>query len=332
MVVLLDALGTLVELQPPAPRLQRLLDERGFEVDEERAAAGFAAEISYYLGHHLEGSSRERLDDLRDRCATAMMDALDLPGLDHAVAREAMLGSLEFTAFPDVLPALAELRSRGHVLVVVSNWDCSLPDWLGPAGVLEHVEAVVTSAEVGVAKPGREVFEQALALAGAAPGGAMHVGDSLDNDVAGARAVGHPRRPGCARRHAAGRGGGGPLARRAARPTLRAMRTAVPPPPTPPELPEEARPRWPWWYGPLGFLAGAITGFITAGILWAVAGCGRPIGLAGGDRGRHASCWTGRWSGRRCCSPRSCAGRGRGTSACGARASGRRLAGPRSGS
>jgi len=188
VVVLLDALGTLVELQPPAPRLRRLLAERGFEVDEARAAAAFAAEISYYLEHHLEGSSRERLDDLRDRCAEKMLAALALPGLDHAGAREVMLGALEFVPFPDALPALEALRER--VVVVVSNWDCSLPDWLEPAGLLEHVDAVVTSAQVGVAKPGRGIFEKALELAGARPGEAVHVGDSLDNDVAGARAAG----------------------------------------------------------------------------------------------------------------------------------------------
>jgi 2-haloalkanoic acid dehalogenase type II len=187
-VVFLDALGTLVELQPPAPRLRGLLAERGFEVDEERAAAGFQAEISYYLGHHLDGSDRERLDDLHDRCAAAMTEALELPGLDRAIAREVMLGSLEFVPFPDVLPALAALRA--HVLVIVSNWDCSLPDWLGPAGLLEHVDAVVTSAEVGAAKPAAAIFERALELAGARPGDVTHVGDSLENDVAGARAVG----------------------------------------------------------------------------------------------------------------------------------------------
>jgi HAD superfamily hydrolase (TIGR01509 family) len=190
VIVLLDALGTLVELQPPAPRLRGLLAERGFHVDEERAAAGFQAEIGYYLGHHLEGSSRERLEDLRDRCATAMMEALDLPGLDHPTARELMLDALEFTPFPDASPALATLRERGHVLVVVSNWDCSLQDWLGPAGLLAHVHGVVTSAEAGVAKPGRAIFERALELAGAGPAEAVHVGDSLDNDVAGARALG----------------------------------------------------------------------------------------------------------------------------------------------
>jgi membrane protease YdiL (CAAX protease family) len=51
------------------------------------------------------------------------------------------------------------------------------------------------------------------------------------------------------------------------------MQTAVP---TPPELPEQARPRWPWWYAPLGFLAGAISGFISAGIAWAILGADDP--------------------------------------------------------
>jgi membrane protease YdiL (CAAX protease family) len=54
------------------------------------------------------------------------------------------------------------------------------------------------------------------------------------------------------------------------------MESAVPPPPDPPELPEDARPRWPWWYGPLGFLAGAVTGLITAGIAWAALGVDDP--------------------------------------------------------
>ena len=74
--VLLDALGTLVELQPPAPRLRALLAEAGFEVSEEQAAAGFGAEIGYYLQHHLEGGDRERLDLLRDRCAEALRAGL----------------------------------------------------------------------------------------------------------------------------------------------------------------------------------------------------------------------------------------------------------------
>ena len=188
--VLLDALGTLVELEPPAPRLRRLLRESGFEVTEERALAGFTAEIAYYLDHHLDGSDPERLERLRDRCAEEMRRALAIPELDHATARRAMLDSLEFTAFPDVVPALGELRSAGLRLVVASNWDCSLPGWLARAGVLELVDGVVASAEVGAAKPSPRVFVRALAVAGVEAGEAVPVGDKVDNDLEGAAAAG----------------------------------------------------------------------------------------------------------------------------------------------
>jgi len=188
--VLLDALGTLVELQPPAPRLQRLLHDFGFEVSEEQAAAGFMAEIAYYVDHHLDGSDRERLERLRDRCADEMRRALGIAELDHATARRAMLGALVFTPYPDVEPALSELRDRGMTVVIASNWDCSLPDWLRPAGILDLVDDVVTSAEVGAAKPSPRVFKRALGIAGVEPGEALHVGDKVDNDIEGAAAAG----------------------------------------------------------------------------------------------------------------------------------------------
>jgi membrane protease YdiL (CAAX protease family) len=35
---------------------------------------------------------------------------------------------------------------------------------------------------------------------------------------------------------------------------------------------EQIRPAWPWWYGPLGFVCGAVCGFISAGIVWAAMG------------------------------------------------------------
>jgi HAD superfamily hydrolase (TIGR01549 family) len=188
--VLLDALGTLVALDPPAPRLRRLLAEEGYELSEEQAAAGFAAEISYYLEHHLEGYDAASLADLRDRCARVLMESLALPGLDHVRARQAMLAALHFEAFPEVAGVLQTLRERGHPLVVVSNWDCSLPERLEDAALLELVDGVVTSATAGAAKPDPAIFAAGLAIAAARPDQAVHVGDSPEKDVAGARAAG----------------------------------------------------------------------------------------------------------------------------------------------
>ena len=40
------------------------------------------------------------------------------------------MASIRFHPFPDVAPALADLRSRGIRLVCVSNWDVSLTEVL----------------------------------------------------------------------------------------------------------------------------------------------------------------------------------------------------------
>jgi putative hydrolase of the HAD superfamily len=52
------------------------------------------------------------------------------------------------------------------------------------------VDGVVTSAEVGAAKPEPRVFERALTVAGVPAGEALHAGDKVDNDVEGAAAAG----------------------------------------------------------------------------------------------------------------------------------------------
>src|SRR5438552_18997600 len=54
-LVLVDALGTLVRMEPPGPRLRVELARFGFAVDAARTDAAFAAEIAYYLEHHPEG-------------------------------------------------------------------------------------------------------------------------------------------------------------------------------------------------------------------------------------------------------------------------------------
>jgi len=189
--VLLDALGTLVELQPPGPRLRARLQElSGVDVGLAVAEHAFSAEIDHYLAHHLEGGDRAGLERLRDDCAAVMHEALGTEGIDRATVRLAMVGSLAFATYRDAAPALAELRARGMRLVVASNWDCSLPDWLGDTGLGDLLDGAVSSAVAGEPKPAPAVFEAALQVAGVPAGDALHVGDSLANDIEGARAAG----------------------------------------------------------------------------------------------------------------------------------------------
>jgi putative hydrolase of the HAD superfamily len=190
--VLLDALGTLLELLPPAPRLRAALREHaGLEVDEALAARAIAAEIRYYRAHLDEGGTPEGLADLRERCAEIVRAELGADGVPHAALLEALLAALEFRAFPDAAPALAELRERGVRLVVVSNWDVSLHERLLQTGLAPLVDGAVASAEIGVAKPDPAIFRHALEIAGGVePARALHVGDTPGADVEGARAAG----------------------------------------------------------------------------------------------------------------------------------------------
>ena len=189
--VLLDALGTLVYLEPPAPRLRDALRElAGVEVTLDEAERAFRAEISHYLAHHTEGGDGPGLDRLRDDCAEVMRSALPSPPPGHAVIREAMLAALSFVAFEDAAPALRELRGRGLRLVVVSNWDCSLLEWLEGAGLGSLLDGAVSSAAAGEPKPAPAAFLAGLELAGVTAAEAMHVGDSPEADIEGARAAG----------------------------------------------------------------------------------------------------------------------------------------------
>ena len=189
--VLLDALGTLVYLEPPAPRLRDALRElAGVEVTLAQAALAFRAEIGHYLAHHTEGRDAPGLDRLRDDCTEVMRAALPQPAPGHAVVREAMLAALSFAAFDDVVPALRELRERGLRLVVVSNWDCSLPQWLAGAGLGPLLDGTVSSAAAGAPKPAPAAFLAGLELAGVSAEEAVHVGDSPEADIEGARAAG----------------------------------------------------------------------------------------------------------------------------------------------
>lgn len=190
-VILLDALGTLVALEPPAPRLRAELASRfGLEVTDAQARQAIGAEIAYYRAHLDDGRDPDSLAALRRRCAGVLRSALPAPELDLDRLTEALLASLRFTAFPDVPAALRDARSRGRRLVVVSNWDVSLVGVLAALGLGPLLDGIVTSAVAGARKPSPAIFEQALALAGAAPEEAIHVGDSVEEDVDGARAAG----------------------------------------------------------------------------------------------------------------------------------------------
>jgi putative hydrolase of the HAD superfamily len=204
----LDALGTLIRLAAPWPALRELLRERhGAAVSLDDARRAMVSEMAFYRANCIRAGDAASLARLRLDCARILREQL-APSLDH-LGPEALvptlLDALHFEPFEDVLPALHRWREGGLRLFVVSNWDISLHDVLRATGLRELLDGVVCSAEVGASKPDPAIFLAALELAGVAPGEVVHVGDSPEEDVAGALAAGI--RPLLLRRDPAGAAG-----------------------------------------------------------------------------------------------------------------------------
>ena len=186
--VTIDAFGTLVELADPVPALRELLRTRVVERSREEVAQAFAAEITYYRAHSIEGRDDESLATLRRDCAAVFLDAAGAELSPEEFAPH-FTAALEFRLLDGAADALEQLSTRGLPLGVVSNWDSELPVILERLGIGGYFRAVVTSARAGSPKPAPRIFELALERLDVPAERAVHVGDD-PADEAGARAAG----------------------------------------------------------------------------------------------------------------------------------------------
>jgi HAD superfamily hydrolase (TIGR01509 family) len=195
--VLLDWGGTLMQ------------DEWSDEIALEGHTAGLAAiareglptaeVFTRYLSEHEEELFTLTGDDEID-IAAVMRTSFNQQGVDLEdddlrlflqTAHDVWASHYSLAASTHAL--LEALRNRGLKLAIVSN--TASPGWLlmpvlEQQGLVERVDAVVLSSEVGKRKPHPAIFERALAELGVRAEEALFVGDRLDADVYGASRVG----------------------------------------------------------------------------------------------------------------------------------------------
>jgi putative hydrolase of the HAD superfamily len=95
-----------------------------------------------------------------------------------------------YRLYDDALPTLDVLRGAGLRLGVISNWEEWLERLMVSLGIRDYFDFAVISGLAGYEKPDQEIFLAALSAADVSPDEAIHVGDSLRDDVAGAQAAG----------------------------------------------------------------------------------------------------------------------------------------------
>jgi putative hydrolase of the HAD superfamily len=193
--VLFDFYGTLAHATAWGPTHDEILARHGY--GPAGGVRGWLSDDGLYDGqeHHEHSRSRDHyraweLDRLR---ALARRAGVGPDDLDVLVADLDAAGKqFTITAFPEAHSVLTELRHRGVVVAVCSNWDWDLDRALEATGLAELVDHQVTSAQAGARKPHPHIYGQTLARCGVSAADALFIGDSLTCDVQGPLSVGIP--------------------------------------------------------------------------------------------------------------------------------------------
>ena len=174
--------------------LSRILGVEGFQIPERDLLSAYKSASDHY--RRMWEIDRRHLHV--DRRVEHMLKQLEVELTD-----EVKLSIVEeFTeAFVVDPPAFKEdvrevLQSLGehYVMGIISDTGVTpgsiIRDHLRMYGILRFFSSTVFSDEVGFCKPDPRVFEMALRELKVRPGEAVHVGDLLRTDVAGAKNVG----------------------------------------------------------------------------------------------------------------------------------------------
>lgn len=92
--------------------------------------------------------------------------------------------------YDDCEKTLQALCDRSYQLGIIANQKPGAKDRLDAWGLGRYFSVIASSAELGVSKPDKEIFLQALAMSDCRPENAVMVGDRLDNDIRPAKELG----------------------------------------------------------------------------------------------------------------------------------------------
>ena len=193
----LDFYGTLIHPCNGRGRGSNLIDYlRAQGLEPNAWDHGFLYDV--FARHDTDYSpdlpAAERREYLRRLTARALaclgVAAQDASSDHHEPSVWRILGPEAFCLFPETRDVLDALRARGYPIALVSNWQRGLGHFCAELELADAFEHVIASAEVGVAKPDRRIFDEACTRLGVPPDRVLHVGDTLADDYEGARAAG----------------------------------------------------------------------------------------------------------------------------------------------
>ena len=194
-IVFLDYGGTLgFGNESPAELWQTFLRElAGLEVALPetqqawgKADAHFRSQSTAYHGP----SDEFWLDYNRFILQELGIDSGEQQRLAHSIQAAFQQHKWSSSLFPETREALHELRRQNYRIGVISNNTDRFPQELAEQQLADFFESITYSGELGLEKPDPAIFHLAMQRMGSGGNDAVHVGDSYEKDVVGARAAG----------------------------------------------------------------------------------------------------------------------------------------------
>jgi putative hydrolase of the HAD superfamily len=191
--VLFDFYGTLAHAVAWGDTHEQVFDRHGLRFDATTWGHNFVGEANDGDAHLEHSATRDayvawELDRMRRRARACGVGDDDLEALVADLHKAAKTYTL--APYDEVPGVLAELRARGLVLAICSNWDWDIERAVAQAGLEDAVDVVVTSARAGARKPHPRIFRHTLERCMVAPPEALFVGDTMHADVTGPVAYG----------------------------------------------------------------------------------------------------------------------------------------------
>jgi len=196
--VFFDVYGTVAGFHPSRYEVQsEACAYFDIEVTPAGILNGYAAADAYMSRQNLTNPV-QMLDSQSHDLLFAEYERLVLEGSGVRVSQERALEIFrrvqgiphDLVVFDDVVPGLDHLKSMGLTVGLISNMDRGGDELVNGLGLRDNIDFVVTSGQVGVAKPHPKIFQVALGTAGTNPDEVVHVGDQLVSDVDGAISAG----------------------------------------------------------------------------------------------------------------------------------------------
>ncbi|MFI3245853.1 MAG: HAD family hydrolase [Ferrimonas sp.] len=165
-------------------------------VDEQRFSKRYLAGVYKQLNHEFPQLAALLPDEAHFRCElirTLLAEQgihVDEPAARVALAYFDNERMAAFTFFSGVAELLVSLRKRYTLVVITNGPRFSQYPKLAAVNMADWVDHIIVGGDEPAEKPAASIFQKALDLAGVPPEQALHIGDSLACDIAGANAMG----------------------------------------------------------------------------------------------------------------------------------------------